>query len=112
VDAVLGGLKRRVRDALIRRELRELEKKHMGKIRAVFEWLNAVPGRKRTIAAIAGATAVLLRGIPHLCASCGVIADGVDAANTVVQSITATADLATVVFAAWGIIDAKLKGRL
>jgi hypothetical protein len=109
---MFGGLKRRVRDALIRRELRKVERTHMDKIRAVFQWLNAVPGRKRTIAAVAGALAVLLRGIPHICTWCATTANGVEIANTVVQGVTGTADLTTVVFAVWGIIDAGRKGRL
>jgi hypothetical protein len=104
---VLDGLKRKVRDAFIRRELRKVERKHMGKIKAALAWVNEVPGRKRTIAAVAGALSVLLRGLDYSC-----VADGVDAANAWIQTLTPAMDLATVAFGLIGIVDARRKGNL
>lgn len=104
---MLDGLKRRVRDALIRRELKKVEREHMGKIKAALDWLNSQPGRKRTIAAVAGGLSVLLRGLDY-----SGVADGLDAVNAWIQTLTPAMDLATVAFGLIGIVDARRKGNL
>lgn len=102
------GLFEAIKKALIKRELRKLEEKNVGKIRAVVEWLNAVPGRKRAIAAGLLGVAAILRtyGKTDLAA----ITEG---ANDVIQTYVVNGfDLVGFVMAVVGLVDAKRKGNL
>jgi hypothetical protein len=69
-------------------------------IRRALLWLNKEPGRKRTIAAVAAALSVLLRGLDY-----GGFAVVTDAIGPLLDVLTPTADIFTIVFTLVGIAD-------
>jgi len=75
----------------------------MGKLRDVVEWLNAMPGRKRGVAA-------LLLGIGTSLRVLGLepYAQGIEGFNTLLQGLTTMSDLAGLVVGAWALLHPLL----
>jgi len=93
------GLKGRLRDWIIRRELKKQEDKDMGKFfKKAVGWLNGAPGRKRGIAAAFAALGAVLRVYGY-----SDFAEGAVALNEVLQNVEIGADLVAFVFAIIGI---------
>lgn len=95
-----------LKDWFIRREVDGFERGHMKQFQAVKDWLNAEPGRKRGIGAALLGVAVVLEQLGH-----GQAAEGVRAANVVVQSIETTTALSGIVMTVWGWLQAHRQGR-
>lgn len=79
----------------------------MSAFKSAVEWLNAVPGRKRTIGVLAAMGSAGLRALGH-----SQYADTVEGLNALIQGLTAATDILTLVFGTIGVIDAKRKGTL
>ena len=94
------GLKKRLRDWIIRRELKKQEDKDMGKFfKAAVAWLNGAPGRKRGVAAALAMVAAGLRVYGY-----ADFAEGAVALNEVIQNVVLPGvDIATFFFAIVGI---------
>lgn len=73
---------------------------------AIKDWLNASPGRKRGIGAGLLGCAVVLEQLGH-----GQAAEGVRAANAVIQGIETTTAISGLVMTAWGWVQAHRQGR-
>lgn len=75
-------------------------------MRRAIEWLNAQPGRKRTVAALAAGVSVTLRALGLN--DWAELAEGVpNVAALVVPGV----DVMTLLMAAWGIVDKWLRSR-
>lgn len=95
-----------LRDWFIRREVDGFEKEHVMQWQAIKDWLNAAPGRKRGIGAGLLGVAVVLEQLGH-----GQAAEGVRAANVIVQSIETTTAISGIAMTAWGWFQAHRQGR-
>lgn len=82
---------------------KKLGGENVGKIAAAIAWLNAVPGRKRGIAAVLLGSSAALRALGH-----AGIADSLTALDGVVQTyLIPGADVGGMVMAVWGVFAAK-----
>lgn len=93
------GLFSGFKEAIAKRAVVKALEKHMSKVKAVIDWLNAEPGRKRGIAAALLAGAAALRALGH-----SDLAHGFEQFNDIVQNIVVPGmDLGGFVTAIWGL---------
>ena len=89
----------------IERGLRRLLEDNMSQLMKVVTWLNAVPGRKRGVAAVLLGVAAALRTLGHTS-----LADSVAGANQIAQNyLVPGMDLGGFVMAVVGLWHAKVR---